>query len=136
MARLSSLDLLDDYFNFLFNTVAVQDQHVGAAALSVNSLTRPLLWKYIQEHFDGEGGLRVKLGENMVVLDRFLKLSLNKFADSDVEKSITAFFDGRDNRGYDRTLGVVSDTIKTRAGYKARDLDVLREWLSVHGYMA
>lgn len=70
----------------------------------------------------------------MVVLDRFLKVSLNKFSDLDMEKEIAMFFEGRDNRGYDRTLGVVSDTIKGRAGYRARDGKALGQWLTEHGY--
>lgn len=70
----------------------------------------------------------------MVVLDRFLKLSLQKFTDLNSERDIAKFFEGKDNRGYDRTLGVVSDTIKGRAGYRARDKDVLLEWLKARGY--
>jgi len=70
----------------------------------------------------------------MVVLDRFLKLSLTKFNDREAEKEIQAFFEGKDNRGYDRTLGVVSDTIRGRAAYKERDASVILEWLKTHGY--
>lgn len=70
----------------------------------------------------------------MVVFDRFLKMSLQKFNDRETEKEIKAFFEGRDNRGYDRTLGIVSDTILGRATYKERDAEVVRGWLKGHGY--
>lgn len=134
MGRIESPELLKDYLGFLFGTVAIQDQHTGAAALAINPKTRNGFWKYIKENFDGEKGLKAKLGANMVVLDRFLKLSLQKFSDFETEKEIAAFFDGRDNRGYDRTLGIVSDTIMGRASYRARDAGILLEWLKSHKY--
>ena len=78
--------------------------------------------------------IKEKLGGNMVVLDRFLRLSLNKFTDLEAEQDIATFFKGKDNRGYDRTLGVVSDTIKGRAAYRKRDKEILLEWLKAHSY--
>lgn len=78
--------------------------------------------------------IRERLGGNMVILDRFLKLSLQKFSDLETEKDIARFFEGKNNRGYDRTLGVVSDTIKGRASYKARVKGELAEWLKARGY--
>jgi hypothetical protein len=47
---------------------------------------------------------------------------------------ISRFFEGKDNRGYDRSLKVISDTILGRAAYRARDRAVLLEWLTAHGY--
>lgn len=131
MGRLQDNELLPDYLDLLFNRVAVQDIHTGAMALSVNPKTRPELWKYIQKNFEQ---IYQKLSGNMVVLDRFLRLSLNKFSDRQTEQEIANFFGGRDNRGYDRTLNVVHDTILGRAAYKERDAAVILEWLKAHGY--
>jgi aminopeptidase N len=131
LGRIQDTALLSEYLSLLFNDVATQDMHTGAAALSANPRTRAGLWKYIQENFDTIKG---KLGKNMVVLDRFLRLSLNKFNDRETEKEIAAFFKDKDNRGYDRTLGVVSDTILGKATYKERDGKVILEWLKAHGY--
>ena len=99
--------------------------------LAANSATRPGLWKYIQDNFDP---IKEKLGKNMVVLDRFIKQSLIRFNDREVEKEIAKFFEGKDNRGYDRSLKVISDTILGRAAYKERDGKVVLEWLNAHGY--
>lgn len=131
MGRFQNTNLLPDYFNFLFTTVATQDVHTGAMALASNPKTRGLLWKYIQENFDS---IHERLSKNSVVLDRFVKLSLTKFNDRETEKEIASFFEGRDNRGYDRTLGIISDTILGRAAYKERDASVILEWLKTHGY--
>lgn len=70
-----------------------------------------------------------------MLIDRLLRFSLNKFADVETEREIGAFFVGRDNRGYDRGLEVIRDSIRMRAGYRGRDGDVLGEWLRVNGYV-
>jgi hypothetical protein len=131
LGRIQDISLLPSYLSLVFEKVPTQDMHTGASALAVNPRTRPELWKYIQENFTD---IREKLGKNMVVLDRFLRLSLTKFNDVGTEKEISAFFEGKDNRGYDRTLGIVSDTIIGRAAYKERDAKVILEWLKAHGY--
>lgn len=122
---------LPDFLSFLFTSVAVQDMHTGAAALAMNSKTRAGLWQFIKENWET---VQARLSGNTAVLDRFLRLSLQKFTDLETEKDISEFFKDKDSRGYDRTLGVVSDTIKGRAGYRMRDREVLLEWLKTHGY--
>ena len=131
MGRIQTADLLSDLLTFMFTEVATQDVHTGAMALASNPKTRFGLWKYIQENFEP---LKERLGANMVVFDRFLRLSLPKFNDRETEKEIAKFFEGKDNRGYDRTLGIVSDTILGRVTYKDRDGQVILEWLKTHGY--
>lgn len=131
LGRIEDISLLSEYLKLLFTDVAVQDLHTGATALSVNPRTRHALWKYIQDNWEP---IRERLGKNMVVLDRFLKVSLNKFNDRETEAEIKQFFAEKDNRGYDRTLNVISDTILGRATYKERDAAVLLEWLKTHGY--
>ena len=121
LGRIQDPDLLPDYLALLFTDVATQDVHTGAMALAVNPKTRSGLWKYIQENFDP---IKTRLSANMVVFDRFLKRSLQKFNDRETEKEIAKYFEGKDNRGYDRTLGIVSDTILSRAAYKERDSQV------------
>jgi hypothetical protein len=131
LGRIRDTELLPDYLEFLFNEVATQDMHTGAIILAANSKTRNGLWRYIQDNFDP---IKEKLGKNMVVLDRFIKQSLIKFNDREAEKEIAVFFEGRDNRGYDRSLKVISDTILGRAAYKERDAKMVSEWLAAHGY--
>lgn len=131
LGHLQDQALLPDYLSLLFNDVATQDMHTGAIALAANPHTRSGLWNYFQENFEP---IKDRLGKNMVVLDRFILCCLNKFSDRETEKQIAKFFEGRDNRGYDRTLAIVSDTILGRATYKERDGKVLLEWLKVHGY--
>ena len=132
MGRIENTKLLPEYLSLLFDEVPTQDMHTGATALATNSTTRPGLWKHIQTNFDL---IKEKLGANMTVFDRFLSRSLEHFNDRETEKEIAKFFEGRDNKGYDRTLNVVSDKIKGGAAYKERDAEVIIEWLKTHRYV-
>ncbi|KAG4436463.1 hypothetical protein IFR05_008048 [Cadophora sp. M221] len=123
--------LLPDYLSLLFNDVATQDMHTGAIALAANPRTRTGQWKYFQENFES---IKDRLSKNMILLDRFILCCLNKFSDRESEQEIAKFFEGRDNRGYDRGLAIISDTILGRATYKERDGKVILEWLKAHGY--
>jgi len=134
MGRVQTAQLARDFLDFMFSpAVAVQDIHSAGTSLAQNSKTRGLLWEYIKEHWDSK--VYPTLSGNMVVLERFLKCCLNKFASFEVERDIQKFFEGKDKRGYDRGLGVIVDTITAAAKYKERDAALVREWLSTHGYL-
>lgn len=115
----------------LSDKVKIQDKHTPAIALSNNSSARYLLWQYIEENWIE---VHKQLSGNMVVLDRFLKRSLNKFANEEVLDEILAFFAEKDNTGYDKGLGVIADSIRGNANYVKRDAGVLGEWLKANGY--
>ena len=70
----------------------------------------------------------------MVVLDRYLKNCLTKFASHEIDQDIKDFFGQKDNTGYDRGLIQVSDTIRGNATYKERDEQLLLDWLRAYGY--
>lgn len=132
MGQVQTRELCDDYLKFAFGgNVAIQDLHTVGASLANNSKVRPLVWEYIKAEWPM---IREKLGGNMVVLERFLRMSLQRFADAATEKDIAAFFKDKDNTGYDRGLAVVSDTIIGNAKYGERDVGIVREWLGAHGY--
>lgn len=132
MGQVQTPDLATDYLKFAFGgNVAIQDLHSVGASLANNSKTRDTVWSYVKAEWPT---IREKLGGNMVVLERFLRTGLQKFASAEIEQDIQAFFKDKDNTGYDRGLAVVSDTIKGNARYRERDLEIVREWLSTHGY--
>ena len=131
MGQVQTADLAKDYLDFGFKKVATQDVHSVGASLANNSKVRDNVWKFIKENWPM---IREKLGGNMVVLERFLRTCLQKYASFETEKDITNFFSDKDNDGYDRGLAVVSDTIKGNAKYRERDMEVVRQWLKAHGY--
>ncbi|XXH05230.1 hypothetical protein Hte_011655 [Hypoxylon texense] len=107
------------------------DMHSLGSALSNNSIARPIQWKYMQENWDK---LTTKMA-NPVVLDRFVKLTLQKFTYTKYIDEIDAFFKDKDTSAFDRTLEQVKDAIRGRAAYRERDAEVLKEWLSANGYL-
>ncbi|KAF2767501.1 hypothetical protein EJ03DRAFT_276034 [Teratosphaeria nubilosa] len=133
LGQVQTHDLANDYLNFAFSgKVATQDLHSVGNSLAANSRTRPVVWEYVKANW---AMVREKLGGNMVVLERFLRLVLSKFADSGVESDIKGFFEGKDNQGYDRGLAVALDTVLGNAKYRQRDVGVVREWLGANGYL-
>lgn len=134
LGRVQTPELAKAYLDFLFSpAVPVQDMHSGAAALAANSKTRHTLWSYIKEHWDSK--VYPELSGNMVVLDRFIKLSLAKFASYEVAEDVKAFFANKDCKGFDRALAQSDDIMTGGAKYRERDSAVVKEWLSAHGYL-
>lgn len=125
---------------FLFNisppaaasdSVPAGDMHHLAASISSNREARGLLWRYMRDHWDE---LEAKLGGNPILMDRMVMVSLPKFSDFETLADIEDFFSRRSTKGFDRTLETVKDKIRGRAAYRARDAEVLKEWLVSNGY--
>ena len=132
LGRVSITELVNDFMDFQFSpAVAVQDTHTGSIALAANAKARNALWEYIKKHWSKVHG---KLSGNPVVLDRYLKSSLQKFSNNEAVKDIADFFSNKDTKGYDRGLVQVADTIRGNANYKERDEEIVLEWLKSHGY--
>lgn len=109
--------------------IKTQDKHTPAIALSQNHCARYALWEFTKENWDT---IYAQLSGNMVVLDRFLKNSLNKFSSKVVMNDIEEFFKDKDNHGYDKGLVVIRDSITGNANWVERDAKNVEEWLKQH----
>lgn len=109
--------------------IKTQDKHTPAISLSNNHRARHALWEFIKKNWDT---IYAQLSGNMVVLDRFLKNSLNKFSSREVMNDIDAFFKDKDNHGYDKGLVVIQDSIKGNVNWVERDAKIVEEWLKEH----
>jgi aminopeptidase N len=107
------------------------DMHSLGSSLAANSAARDLQWDYMRENW---GKVTTKMA-NPVVLDRFVKISLNKFTDDKYVAEINKFFEGKDTSSFDRTLEQVKDAVRGRAAYYQRDAGVLKEFLKANGYV-
>jgi aminopeptidase N len=135
LGRVQTPELAQEVMAFVFSDkVAMQDKHSSTIALANNSKVRPEVWHFIRDNWDSK--VHPTLSGNMVVLERFLRFGLNKFADEKVADEIAAFFKDKDTRGYDKGLEVIDDTIRSYAKYAKRDEAVVREWLKANGYMS
>ena len=133
MGRVQSEQLAQDYLHWSFSgPVAMQDLHTPAMALAANGRVRLAVWHFIRQNWPM---IHARLSGNMVVLERFLRVSLAKFASYETEREIADFFKDKDQKGYDRGLAVVRDSISNNARYKENDQGLVKEWLGAHGYL-
>lgn len=133
LGKVQTTTLADEFLDFQFSDkVAIQDMHTGSVSLAANSKVRNAFWEYIKKHWET---VHEKLSGNPVVLDRYIKTTLSKFASHEVERDIAAFFKDKDTKGYDRGLVQVSDTVKANASYNERDEAIVLEWLKAHDYI-
>ncbi|KAK3216762.1 hypothetical protein GRF29_1g903291 [Pseudopithomyces chartarum] len=134
LGHVQTPDLAKRVLSFIFSDkVAMQDKHSGTVVLAGNSKVRIEVWNFIRDNWDST--IYPTLAGNLVVLERFLRMGLNKFADEKIADEIAAFFKEKDNRGYDQGLKVIDDTIRSHAKYQSRDENVVREWLKANNYI-
>lgn len=134
LGHVQTPELAKKVLTFIFSDkVAMQDKHTGTLVLAANSKARPEVWNFVRDNWDS--AIYPTLSGNLVVLERFLRMGLSKFSDDKAADEIAAFFQGKDNRGYDQGLKVIDDTIRSHAKYNSRDEGVVREWLKVNGYV-
>ncbi len=132
LGQAQTADLVVDFLDFQFSDqVAIQDIHAGSISLAANPNARDTLWQWIKNNWET---VDKKLSGNSVVLSRYLKKTLERFASHEVKRDIVKFFEGKDQRGYDRSIIQASDSIGVNADYKERDEQLVLEWLKAHGY--
>ncbi|KAL3713102.1 hypothetical protein TMatcc_001805 [Talaromyces marneffei ATCC 18224] len=132
LGRTRNPELIQQYLDFIFSDkVSIQDMHTGAASLAVNPIGRYALWQYIKTNFTA---VSARLSANNIVYDRFVRLGLSKFSDVAIADDIAKFFEDKDTGAFERTLVILSDSIRANARYKERDEQLLLEWFQAHGY--
>ncbi|PCH04577.1 protein of unknown function DUF3358 [Penicillium occitanis (nom. inval.)] len=132
LGRTRNPELIQEYLDFIFSDkVSIQDKHTGASSLAVNPIGRYALWEYIKTNFTA---VSTQLSTNNIVYDRFIRLGLSKFSEIAIADDIAKFFEDKETGAFERTLVILSDSIRTNARYKERDEKLLLEWFQAHGY--
>ncbi|RMZ87884.1 hypothetical protein DV736_g4889, partial [Chaetothyriales sp. CBS 134916] len=127
LGKTKSKELANDLLNFVTSEdVPVQDAHSGIISVSANSETKDVAWEYTKTNWDR---VNKRLGVSNVTLDRWIKMGLASYSDESFGQDITAFFKDKDTGAFNRSLVVVTDTIKGNANYKARDEKVFQPHL-------
>lgn len=137
MSTVQDESLAVDFLEFLLSpAVSAQDVHHGAGSLGVgNKAISEVLWKFIRDHW--EERIYPTYKDNMVLLDRFVRVTLNRFVSAEKANEIRTFFKGRDNNnaGYDRAVAVSLDRIEGAAKYVDREMEPVRAWLKEKKYV-
>lgn len=133
MGQVPTSALARDFMDFQFSEeVAVQDTHFGSASLASNSKARKALWDYVRSDW---AKVSERLSARPIVMDRFVKMSLSRFASHEVEKAIEAFFRDKNTEGWNRAVVQVIDNVRANANYRERDEALVSEWLQTHKYL-
>lgn len=111
--------------------IPVMDAHFLGVSLSKNPATKELLWTFFKNNYTK---LHELMSSNMVVLDRFIKLTLCNYQSFEMEKDVEQFFKDKDIHGFERSLHQVLDQIKINASCYDRDHHQVDKWLSDNGF--
>ena len=132
LGKTSSIEKAKETLAFaISDDVAPQDSHTTIGSVAGNNKARIAAWEFTRDNWER---IQKRLGGTFVVQDRWIKLGLANYSDLEIEKDIASFFKNKDTSAFNRSLVIVSDTIRGYASYKARDEKVLLEWLEAHGY--
>jgi ERAP1-like C-terminal domain len=132
LGRTRGVELARDMLEFVTSeAVPIQDAHYGPSTVSANNTTREEVWRFTKGQWKR---LNDRLGVNNICMDRWMKMGLSNYSDHSIQTDISDFFKDKDTRAYDRSLIVITDTIKGNTNYKQRDEQLVEEWLESHGY--
>ncbi|KAG8526283.1 uncharacterized protein KY384_000276 [Bacidia gigantensis] len=132
MGQVPTAELAKDFLDFQFSDeVATQDVHTGSISLASNPKGRRVLWDYFRSEWKTVSN---KLAARPIIMDRYIKSTLSKYASQEMEQSISDFFKDKNTEGYDRGLQQVLDKVRTNARYRERDEMLVLEWLQAHQY--
>lgn len=111
--------------------IPTMDAHFVAVNLTKNSSIRADFWHFFKENYTK---LHALMSTNMVVLDRFVKLTLCNYQSADVAHEVENFFQDKDVHGFERALKQVLDQIQINAAWYERDHKKVYEWLVENGF--
>lgn len=131
MGRTKKHELATDLLDFVTSdSVPSQDAHCVALSLANNNESRIVFWEYTKSKWER---VHARFSVSNIIIDRWIKMGLAHYSDFGIEEDIQKFFKDKDTKAYERSLVVVSDTIKGNAKYKQRDEQLVLEWLKAHG---
>ena len=132
LGRAQSPEHVRDALAFAFSpSVPTQDLHAAPGALARNAKARPALWEWVKENW---AMIEKRLGGNVVVFDRFVRLALAEFSAEGIKGDIEGFFEEKETGPFKRALVQVLDSVESNARYRERDEKIVQEWLEANGY--
>lgn len=112
--------------------IPTMDAHFLGSTLSANPTTKDAFWKFFKENYDEFYKL---MSTNMVVLDRFVKLTLGNYQSMAKHNEIKEFFNDKDVHGFERSYKQVLDNVLINSSWVDRDLNEIKQWLQDNHYL-
>lgn len=111
--------------------IPIMDAHFLAVNLTKNPKIRADFWQFFQNNYSN---LYKLMSTNMVVLDRFVKVTLCNYQTTAMFKEVKDFFASKDVHGFERALKQVLDQIHINAAWYDRDHPQVLQWLIDNGF--
>lgn len=111
--------------------IPTMDAHFVAVNLTKNSSIRGDFWQFFKANYTK---LHALMSTNMVVLERFVKLTLCNYQSADMAQEVESFFQNKDVHGFERALKQVLDQIQINAAWYERDHQKVYGWLENNGF--
>ncbi|CCE79899.1 Piso0_002991 [Millerozyma farinosa CBS 7064] len=134
LGHIDNAELSEKLISYLIrpDIVPTMDSHFLGQSLTENPKTRKDFWSFFKANYNTFYKL---MSMNMVVLDRFIKLSLGNYQDLENYNDIKEFFSTKDIHGFERSYHQVLDNIKINSSWYVRDKDEVSQWLANEGYI-
>ncbi|KAI5952527.1 hypothetical protein KGF54_003394 [Candida jiufengensis] len=123
-------EFVDKLLNSLINPEIIppMDSHYLGKPLSINTSTKYKFLEFFLNHYDSK--FYKIMSTNMVVLDRFVKITLRNYQTEQEFKQIEQFFANRNIHGFERALKQALDNIKINSHWFERDHKDVEAYLS------
>ncbi|EMG49910.1 AAP1 Alanine/arginine aminopeptidase [Candida maltosa Xu316] len=109
------------------DVIPIMDSHFLGEPLSRNKITKDSFLQFFLDNYDDK--FYKSMSTNMVVLDRFIKLTLLNYRGEDKYRQIDEFFKARDIHGFERSLHQSLDNIKINTNWFVRDAASVEQYL-------
>ncbi|CAI5758280.1 unnamed protein product [Candida verbasci] len=125
----SNVEFGNELFKMLLDPeiIPIMDSHFLGLNLSKNPVTKNAFLDFFLDNYDS---FHKVMSTNMVVFDRFIKLTLKNFSSIDKFNKINDFFKTRDIHGFDRSLNQALDKIKINHNWFERDHKLVLEYFN------
>lgn len=133
LGNISNRDFASELLAYILDeeVIPTMDAHFLAVNLTRNAKIRHDFWNFFKAKYDR---LHALMSTNMVVLDRFIKLTLCNYQSPEMADEVEQFFSDKDVRGFERALKQVLDQIQINATWYDRDHQKVSDWLSKNGF--
>ncbi|CAN3377110.1 hypothetical protein DIURU_003637 [Diutina rugosa] len=119
LGHITNLEYLPKLLDSLIDdsVIPIMDAHFLGQPLSANPITRDDFWIFFRDHYDDFYKL---MSTNMVVLDRFVRLTLCNYQSESKRNEIEGFFAAKDVHGFERAFKQALDYISIQSAWYQR----------------
>ncbi|KAF2480971.1 peptidase family M1-domain-containing protein [Neohortaea acidophila] len=133
LGRARDPKLVKRTIDFAFSDrVKDQDIYLPLTGLRAHREGQEALWAYVKGNWEF---VVKKMPPAFTMLGEVVMMSTSGFTKEEQLQDVTAFFEGRSNKGFERNLAQTKDSIRSKISWISRDADDVRAWLKENKYL-